>query len=428
MENGRSHPSKDIKSSKGNLLYGKNIYLCITGSVASITSPIIARELMRYGAEVYPVLSQAATKLITPRLMEWATGNETITKIDGKVEHVEISAERPSKPPHADLILLCPATANSIGKIASGITDTPPTLICYTALSTNVPILVVPAMHASMFNSILESNIQKLKKLGVEIMGPRLTEGKAKVPHVDDIVDRSIDIVAAEKDLQGLRFLITGGPTRQYIDEIRFISNDSTGKMGIELAKEVRARGGEVLLLNGKSSASVPDYIDQISCTSTEDFVRVVTKELSEHDWDFFISAAALSDYTPTEECISEGKISSDKVKELNISLRLTPKLINQAAKINQNTFIVGFKAETNVSKSVLIDRGYERLKSSGIDLIICNDVSRKDIGFESNYNEVYIVNADKRIVHVPKRTKRYVASRIVDVALENYRVKEEKH
>jgi len=417
------HPSKDIIESKGTILRGKTICICLTGSVAVITAPIVARELMRLGAEVIAVMSKAATELITPTLMHWATGNPVITHLTGEVEHVYLAGDRPREVGRADLILVCPATANTISKIANGIDDTPVTTVVSTAFGSSIPIIVVPAMHESMFHPIIEKNISHLKKYGVDVLGPRISEGKAKVAKVDDIIDRVIDLVIAKKDLQGKKILVTAGPTREYIDEIRFVSNNSSGRMGIEVAKEATARGADVLLVAGQCMAKIPDYINTINVVSSDDFINTIKDELSYKDYDFFICAAAISDYKPVDYI--KGKISSDNVEELHINMRLTPKIIDVARKKNYKTFIVAFKAETNVSRTELIERAYNRLNKSQVDLIVANDVGRDDIGFNSKYNEVYIIDKEKHITHIEKQSKRYIASKILDVALENYRIKD---
>ncbi|MFX1377835.1 MAG: bifunctional phosphopantothenoylcysteine decarboxylase/phosphopantothenate--cysteine ligase CoaBC [Promethearchaeota archaeon] len=419
-KNNFQHPSKDITESKGTILRGKTICMCLTGSVAVISSPIVARELMRLGAEVICVMSKAATELINPALMEWATGNKVITRLTGAVEHVYLAGERPKTVGKADLILICPATANTISKIACGIDDTPVTTIASTAFGSSLPIVIVPAMHESMYkHPVLEKNEQQLRECGVDILGPRISEGKAKIAKIDDIIDRVIDLLVTKKDLDGKKILITAGPTREAIDSVRFVSNKSSGKMGIELAKEASARGADVLLIAGECTAKLPNYIKTKHVISTDDFINSVKDEISLNSYDFFISAAAVSDYKPTEYI--EGKISTDNVEELKINMRLTPKIINVARKKDYNLFIVAFKAETNVSKSELIERAYNRLIKSEVDLIVANDIGREDIGFNSKYNEVFIIDKKKHITHVERNTKRYIASKIIDVAIEAY-------
>ena len=217
--------------------------------------------------------------------------------------------------------------------------------------------------------------------------------------------------------------MITAGPTREAIDSVRFVSNRSSGRMGIELAKEASARGADVLLIAGKCMVKIPEYIKTLHVVSTEDFIKTVKDELAYNSYDFFISAAAISDYKPVE-CI-EGKISSDNVQSLQVNMMLTPKIIDVARRKDYNLFILGFKAETNVSKSELINRAYERLKKSEIDMIVANDIGRDDIGFASKDNEVFIIDKLKHITHVEKNTKRYIASKIIDAALEAYRIKD---
>ncbi len=422
-KNNFQHPSKDITESKGTILRGKTICICLTGSVAVISSPIVARELMRLGAEVICVMSKAATELINPALMEWATGNKVITKLTGAVEHVYLAGERPRSVGKADLILICPATANTISKIANGIDDTTVTTVASTAFGSSIPIVIIPAMHESMYkHPILEKNERKLRECGVEILGPRISEGKAKIARIDDIIDRVIDLLITKKDLEGKKILITAGPTREAIDSIRFVSNKSSGRMGIELAKEASARGAEVLLIAGECMTKLPDYINTKHVVSTDDFIKAVKEEISYNNYDFFISAAAVSDYKPIEYI--EGKISSDNVEELHVNMKLTPKIIDIARKKDYNLFIVAFKAETNVSKSELIERAYNRLNKSEADLIVANDIGREDIGFSSKYNEVFIIDKKKHITHVERNTKRYIASKIIDVALEAYQTK----
>ena len=417
------HPSKDIIESKGTILRGKTVCMCLTGSVAVINAPVIARELMRLGAEVIPCMSKAATGLIEPSLMHWATGNPVITKLTGAVEHIFLAGDRPNASGKADLILVCPATANTISKIANGIDDTPVTTMVSTAFGSSIPIVIVPAMHESMYHSIIEKNIDIMKEHGIDVLGPRLSEGKAKISKVEDVIDKVLDLLITTRDLEGKKILITAGPSREAIDDIRYLSNKSSGRMGIELAKEASARGAEILLVAGECMVKIPDYIKSIHVESADDFIKTIKDELSYSSYDMFISAAAISDYKPTEQV--EGKISSDEVDELKVNMQLTPKILGVARRKDYKLFIIAFKAEINVSRSELIDRAYNRLLKSESDLIVANDVGRKDIGFNSKDNEVYIINKEKHITHIEKHTKRYVASKIIDVALDNYQSRE---
>jgi len=423
------HPSKDIVESRGPLLRGKKIGFCLTGSVAVMSSPVIAREFMRFGAEVYAVMTKAACELISPDLMYWATGNRVITHLTGAVEHIALAGDRPKGRGVADLILVCPATANTISKIANGIDDTPVTTVVTTAFGSGVPIVVVPAMHESMFNHpILTENITKLRRFGVEVIGPRIDEGKAKIARIDEIVNRVCDILVSKKDLKGMRVLITAGPTREFIDEVRFLSNPSSGKMGFALAEEVLSRGGQVTIIRGKGSTAKPPRSAKIIDTvSTKDMAEATVSELKAEKYHCFISAAAISDYAPKQR-ITE-KISSDN-PTLKIDLVATPKILRMARKTadestqNKDLFVVGFKAETKIPKEQIIERAYSRMMDSNLDLMVANDVGQEHAGFESSQNEVYIVDRNKIVVHVPLKTKRYVASQIVDLILEKMREK----
>lgn len=243
------HPSKDIIGTRGNELKGKRIVLCITGSVAAIESLKIARSLMRHGAEVFTVMSPMSQKIIHPYLMEWATGNVVTTELTGKTEHIGLAGDHPEK---ADLILVAPATANTISKIACGIDDTSVTSVISTAFGARIPMIIVPAMHASMYrHPILIENIKKLQTLGLEFIGPIVTEGKAKIARTRDIIDTVIRELTIQQDFSGLKLLITAGPTVEHIDPIRIMTNRSSGKMGVALAEEALSRGAEVTLVYG---------------------------------------------------------------------------------------------------------------------------------------------------------------------------------
>ena len=205
------HPSKDIVESKSSLLKDRKVALCITGSVAAVKCPEIARELMRNGAEVSTVMSAMAQKIIHPYLMEWATGNPVVTELTGKIEHVMLAGEGMGK---ADLVLVAPATANTISKIACGIDDTPVTTVVSTAFGSGIPIMIVPAMHESMYrHPVVTENVRKLGSLGVEFVGPRVEEGKAKIAEVKEIVDAVIRRLTVKRDLAKRKVLVTAGPT-----------------------------------------------------------------------------------------------------------------------------------------------------------------------------------------------------------------------
>jgi len=415
-----THPSKDITGAKGEELKGKHVALCITGSVAAVQSPEIARTLMRNGAEVFAVMSAMAQKIIHPYLMEWATGNAVITELTGKIEHVTLVGEHSKK---SDLVLVAPATANTISKIACGIDDTTVTSVVSTAFGSNIPIIIVPAMHQSMYNHpILTENIKKLKALGVEFIGPRIEEGKAKIAETEDILDAVIHRLEVKGDFSELKVLVTAGSTVEYIDPVRVITSKSSGRMGVAIVEEALSRGADVTLVYGSGTAVPPFRSLMISVETTEQMLEAVVSELESKEYDVVIAVAAAADWT-VEKPYSH-KVSTHKLRSLNLRLKPTRKIINHLKKISPKTFLVAFRAEYKLSQKDLIESGYKRLSEANADLIVVNDVDKKGVGFRTETNEVFIVDKEKKVVHVPLAPKREVASKILDVIIEKIKPK----
>ena len=405
------HPSRDIMQTRGTELKEKRIVLCITGSVAAVQSPEIARQLMRHGADVFAVMSHMAQKIIHPYLVEWATGNPVVTELTGKIEHVALAGEHDKK---ADLILVAPATANTISKIASGIDDTTVTSVASTAFGSKIPIVIVPAMHESMYrHPILDENVKKLRALGIEFVGPRVEEGKAKIAETEEIVEAVIRKLSASKDFAGKRILVTAGPTLEYIDPVRVITNKSSGLMGVEVAREALLRGAEVTLIYGPGTATPPDEARVVSVERTKEMYEAVVSELKSQKYDAVIATAAASDWALGKPF--DYKVSTRKTSTLNVELETTPKIIDVVKKISPRAFLVPFKAEYNVSDKALIQNAFERLKEAKADLIVANDVARKGVGFKVETNEIFIVDNKRRVVHVPITTKREAAKNLLD-------------
>lgn len=404
------HTSKDIIGTKGDVLRDKSIVLCITGSVAAIRSAEIARELMRLGADVNVVMSPMAQKIIHPYLMEWATGNPVITELTGQVEHVTLAGEHPRK---ADLILVAPCTANTIGKVAAGIDDTPVTTMLTTAIGSGIPIIIVPAMHGSMYlHPIVLENIKKLESLGIEVLMPRIEEGKAKIPDTNEIVKAVVKRLTTDRDLEGLRILVTAGPTREYLDAFRFISNPSSGKMGVAIAKEALRRGAEITLIYGPGAVEPPIGVELHKVESTEEMLKATVMALKEKKHHIAILAAAAADYGPIERQMVK---TPSGLRSWHLRLRPLPKIVEKIKEVSPETYLVGFKAEYDVSERELIDRAYKRLQEADMDLIVANDISKKGIGFGYNTNEVYIIDGEKRVIHIPKMSKLEVARRLLN-------------
>lgn len=403
-----------IKSSEGNELLGKRIVLCITGSVAAYRAIDLARKLMRHGADVFPVMSRDATKIVHPHALEWATGCQPVVDITGKVEHVRL-IER------CDLVLVAPATANTIAKVASGIADTSVTLVLSVAMGAGVPIVIVPAMHEQMYqNPILMDALNKLKGFNnVYIMEPKVEEAKAKFPDIDDIAYKVFEVLYP-KDLKGYNFIVTAGPTLEYIDPVRVITNKSSGKMGVFLAEEAHLRGASVTAVLGRIKVQKPRVGKTLSVETTDEMLNTILSEVRSGKYHAFISAAAPVDYRPIEGY--SAKLNSREVRELSLSLRATPKIVNEVRREAKNIFIVAFKAEYKLTDEELIEKAVKYAIENDVDLVVANDVARVGVGFEVDTNEVFIVDKGGLIEHVPLMPKKGIASKIIDVVAKKLR------
>lgn len=409
------HTSKEIIGTKTNELRDKKIILCITGSVAAIKSTEIARELMRRGADVYAVMTKSAQKIVHPDMVEWATGNPVVTELTGQIEHVTYAGEHSQ---NADLILVAPSTANTIGKVASGIDDTPVTTTLTTGIGAGIPVIIAPAMHASMYkHQIVNENIKKLQNIGIQVLMPRFEEGKAKIPGTTEIVQAVIDKLTLPQDLAGKHILITAGPTRAYLDAFRYITNPSSGKMGIALAQNALDRGAKVTLVYGSGTVKPPVQAKVIPILSTEEMLEAVQKTLKSEKIDAAILSAAAADYGLPDR--KNEKTPSGK-NEWNLQLKPLPKIVKNVKTIDPKVYLVGFKAEYNLKNEELIDRAYKRMNETGMDLIVANDVSKENTGFGTDTNEVYIIDKKKNIEHVALTSKYDVASKIIDIFLMN--------
>ncbi len=394
---------------KSRLLEGKKIALCVCGSVAAIKAPDLARELMRNGAEVFAIMSPSSQKLISPSLLEWATGNPVITELTGKIEHVQLGGKG-----GVDLVLIAPATANTIGKMAAGIDDTPVTSLATTAIGSGIPVMIIPVMHGSMYrHPLVSENLKKLSSLGIKIIPPEIVEDKAKFPEISVIVEEVLSALS-RKDMAGISVLVTAGPTRTYMDSIRFLTNSSSGKMGYAFAYEASARGARVTLISGPTNLATPKGVNIAPVETTEEMLEAVDNALSKEKYDLFIMAAAPLDFTIVEKF--DGKVPS--TSELKLTLRPLPKIVDIARKKSKELFIIGFKAEYNLTREELLSRAMGRLLESGMDLIVANDLSSPLTGFKADTDEVYILDKNGLVDHIPLSPKREVARRVIDLYL----------
>ncbi|MBN2440010.1 MAG: bifunctional phosphopantothenoylcysteine decarboxylase/phosphopantothenate--cysteine ligase CoaBC [Spirochaetales bacterium] len=410
----QSHPSKDITGTSGSTLADKKIVLGVTGSVAAVRSADIARLLMRFGAEIFPVMSKAAAGIINPELLYWATGHKPVTELTGLIEHVTLCGNVENK---ADLLLIAPTTANTIGKIACGIDDTPITTFATTAIGEGIPVLIVPAMHESMYkHPIVLKNIELLKEHGIHVMLPALSEGKAKIPQVRDIYARVLEILYSNKKLQGKKILINAGRTVEYIDPIRVLSNNSTGKMGMAIAKNAAHMGAEVTVVYGKGTASRPSGCRIIDVETAVQMNDAIARELQSHNYDCVILSAAVADWRPKEK--AHEKISTHSESELILKLVPNPKILDTIKKASPHSFVVAFRALYALPYEELIDNAYKRMLQAHADLIAVNDVSKTNTGFESDTNELFVVNRKKEVHKIEMALKQEVAKKLLDIII----------
>ncbi len=404
------HPTLRIRGTKSRSLLGKKIVLGVTGSIAAVRVVELARELIRYGADVYGVMSTAAMEIIHPYTLHYATGHGVITKLMGKIEHVEFLGMEG----YADLYVIAPCTANTLSKIATGVSDTTVTAFATTAFGSRIPIIVVPAMHETIYRSpVLKENIKKLKQLGVTVLEPKMEEGLAKIASTDEIILEIERKLSAGK-LRGKRVLITGGPTIEPIDSIRVLTNRSSGRTGIELAKEAYRQGAEVVTLVHTRDDLKLRGIREIKVETAREMVDACMNELSSaraagNAYDVLISAAAIADFTIPE--LHDGKLPSGG--RVSLMLVPTPKLIAEVRREFPELAIVGFKAEVKVTESELIERARHKLEEYNLVMVVANDLAKGGMGTEEN--EVFIIKRDDDHVKHIKGMKSMIAAEIID-------------
>ena len=396
------HPSLDIVESYGTELTGKKIVLCIAGSVAAYKSIELARLLMRHGANVKCVMSNASTKLIKPDYMKWATGNNVITKLTGDMEHIDLADYKRS-----DLLIVYPSTANTLGKLATGIDDTPISTVLTVAFGSKIPIVMGLAMHRSMYENVaVRKNIAFLEKK-IDFVSPNVIEGKAKAPEPEDILHFILRKFGQSKILKGKKVLMTAGPTIEKIDPIRVITNHSTGKTGVLLASELISAGAKVTLVYGPGIAEPPKGAKTIHVETVMDMFNEVKKQLKKK-FDIVILAAAASDYIPRNQYSK--KIKSTK-NSLTVELKKAPKIIDHIKKLQKDVFLIGFKAETDISKKELVLRAKQKLRDSKADMIIANDIGKKYFK-DTRYNELLIVDS-KTVLSIGRNKKERISKLI---------------
>ncbi len=389
-------------------LAGKQLILGVAGSIAAYKAVYLLRELTRLRAEVAVCLTQHARQFIGPLTFRTLSGRPVLTDLfdpqsDDAVEHVAI-AER------AHAIVVAPATANVIAKAAHGLADD---FLSTLLLAARAPVLFVPAMDGAMWeHPAVQANVRTLRSRGATVIEPDAgalasgLAGKGRLPEIEHIVEALVRLLSPVKDLAGERVLITAGPTREAIDPVRYISNRSSGKMGYAMATAALRRGAEVVLVSGPTAISPPPGAIFVPVQSAEEMREAVLQHLGAAT--IVIKAAAVADYRP--KAPAPEKIKS-KQERLVLELTPNPDILKEIAALRGSAFIVGFAAETRD----VAERAVEKLREKSIDLLVANDISREDIGFDADENEVVLVDRLGGTEHLSRRPKPAIADAILD-------------
>lgn len=373
------------------MLTGKTVVLGVTGGIAAYKMPNVARMLKKMHCNVHVIMTQNATNFITATTFETLTGNKCL--IDTFDRNFEFSVEHVAIAKQADLVLIAPATANVIGKIAGGIADD---MLTTTVMACTCKILIAPAMNHNMYhNSIVQENIEKLKRHGYEIIDPVCgmlangDTGDGKLPSEETLVSYVVRELAHEKDLHGKKVLVTAGPTQEAIDPVRYITNHSTGKMGYALAEAAMLRGAEVTLISGPTAIEPPMFVNVIPIISAQEMFEKVAINATEND--IIIKAAAVADYRPKEVCDEKIKKSDH---DTEIELERTTDILAYLGKNKGKTFLCGFSMETEN----MLENSRRKLDKKNLDMIVANNLKDKGAGFGVDTNLITIITRDREL------------------------------
>lgn len=386
-----------------------NILLIVSGGIAAYKSIDLCSSLVKKGNNVKVILTKNAEKFVTQLPFQTLTKNRVYTSTFEEIDENEIQHIDLTK--WAEKIIVAPATANLISKFSNGIADDLATSLMLAVRDTS-SVYIVPAMNTFMYrNPIIQDNMNRLIKLGFNFVEPDSgllacgDVGEGKFPSIEKI--ESFVFQEVEQDLKGKKVLVTAGPTKEFIDPFRCLTNPSTGKMGISIANECARRGAEVILVSSVDNDSISNNVKKVKITSTNDMFEAIKNSFK--DCDFIIKAAAVSDYTPVQ-------VFDKKVKKqdgnLTIEFQRTQDILKYIGdNKHEGQKIIGFAAETNN----LIEYAKEKIVKKNLDYIVANDISKKDIGFGSDDNEVYIIDRHDNIKKIDKSNKNNIAKAIVD-------------
>ncbi len=387
------------------MLANKTVVLGITGSIAAYKAADIASKLTQEDARVEVVMTESANKFIAPLTLRNITGRAVVTDMfdlssEFSIEHIALAEA-------ADVVVIVPATANIIAKLASGIADD---MLSCTVLATRAPVIIAPAMNVNMFqNSVTQDNLAKLKARGFTIVDPeygRLASGKmglGRLANVDKIIGTIKQVLGKNGDLAGKRIVVTAGGTQEPIDPVRYVGNRSSGKMGYALAEAARDRGAEVNLITAPTSLPEPAGVEVIPVKTAIQMKEAVAKAVTQAD--ALIMAAAVADYQP--KSVAREKIKKESAG-LTLELIRTPDILTE---VKGDFLKIGFAAESED----IVANAKQKLEKKQLDLIVANDITDKDSGFGVDTNKVTLISQDGKIESLPLLTKREVADKVLD-------------
>lgn len=393
------------------MLKGKTVVLAVSGSIAAYKIASLASALKKLHANVQVLMTKNAVNFINPITFESLTGNKCL--VDTFDRNFQYSVEHVALAKQADVVLVAPASANVIGKIAHGIADD---MLTTTVMACKCKKIIAPAMNTNMFdNPILQDNLKILEHYGYEVISPAVgylacgDTGAGKMPEPELLLQYILREIAYEKDIQGKRVLVTAGPTQESIDPVRFITNHSTGKMGYAIAKMCMLRGAEVTLVSGPTSIAKPEFVHVVDVVTAKEMYEEVTKRAK--DQDIIIKAAAVADYRPKS-------VSSEKMKKKDDDLAIPMERTDDILKFlgehkKEHQFLCGFSMETEN----MLENSRKKLEKKHLDMIVANNLKVEGAGFAEDTNVVTIITGQEE-VSLGKMTKEETALRILDEIL----------
>ena len=394
------------------MLKGKTVVLAVSGSIAAYKIASLASALGKLHADVQVLMTQNATNFINPITFETLTGNKCL--VDTFDRNFQYSVEHVALAKRADVVLVAPASANVIGKIANGIADD---MLTTTVMACKCKKIISPAMNTQMFeNPIVQDNLKKLEHYGDEVIQPAVgllackDVGAGKMPEPETLLEYILREVAYEKDLKGKKILVTAGPTQEPIDPVRYLTNHSSGKMGYAIAKVCSMRGADVTLVSGKTAIKPPLFVDVVPVTTARDMYEAVTSRFDQQD--IVIKAAAVADYRPKT-------ISDQKVKkadgELSIEMERTDDILKYLGEHKrEDQFLCGFSMETEH----MLENSRKKLEKKNLDMIVANNVKVEGAGFAGDTNIVTLITKDDE-TELPLLSKEETAVEIMNKILE---------